>query len=145
MGWIWIQKSHSARTVGSGDIPLSHVEFKVPDTLNTMVYIKQSTTIISYSVRRLISKLTLQDSKISKENYVCTLSNVWTAKSIIKLTQIYVHSGNINFIENSIPKSIKSFVIVEDNRFAQPWAAYKHNYEINQIIFTKCSKEQFTY
>jgi len=62
--------------VESGDIPLSHAEFKVPDMLNTMVYIKQSTTIISCSVGRLMSKLTFQDSKISKENYVCTLSNV---------------------------------------------------------------------
>jgi len=68
--------SHSAITVGSRNTALSHIEFKVSGALNIIVHIKQSTTIILHSVARLTLKLTLQDSKLSKENHACTLSNV---------------------------------------------------------------------
>jgi len=85
-----------------------------------MVCIKQSTTVISCSVARFTLRLTLQDLKLNKENCAYTLSSAQTAKVIIKLTQTYVCSGNIISTENSIPKSIKNFVIIEDNRFTQP-------------------------
>ena len=53
---IWIQMSYSARTVGSRNTVLSHIEFKILDALNAMVHIKQSTTIILYSVVRITLK-----------------------------------------------------------------------------------------
>jgi len=113
--------------------------------LNTMVCIKWSTTIILYGVARLTLKLILQDSKLNKKNYACALLSMWIAKAIIKSTQTYVCSGNIVSIENNIPKSIKNFITAENNWFAQLWAAYKHDYERNQDLFTKCLKEQFAY
>jgi len=87
--------------------------------LNAMVHTKPNTTINLHSITRLTSKPILRGSKLNKMNHACILSNVQTAKMIIKLTQIYVLSRNINSIVNNILKSIKNFMIVEDNQFAQ--------------------------
>jgi len=83
--------------------------------LNAMVHTKLSTTINSCSIIRLISKPILQGSKLNKANYIHILSSTQTAKTIIKLTQIYVLSGNINLTGNGIPKSIKNFATVKDS------------------------------
>ena len=127
----WIQKFYSARTARSRVMLLSHTESKDQGMLNAIVHTNLSTTINSCGDTRLISRPILQGSKPNKINYVCILSSLQTAKMIIKPTWIYVLSGNIDSIGNSIPKSIKNFATVEDSWFVQLWVVYKHDYERN--------------
>ena len=115
MGQTWIWESYSTRTVGSRVILLSCAEFKDQGMLNAIVHTKLNTTINLHGVTRLTSRPIFLGLKLNKVNYAYILSNMQTVKAIIKLTQIYILFGNIDSIENNILKSIKNFMIVENN------------------------------
>jgi len=83
--------------------------------LNAIVHTKLNTTINLHSVTRLTSRPIFLGLKLNKVNYAYILSNMQTVKTIIKLTQIYILFGNIDSIGNNILKSIKNFMIVENN------------------------------
>jgi len=57
----------------------------------------------------------------------------------IKLIQISVLSGGIISTKNSIPESIKNFIIIENNQFVQLWTAFKHDFVIDTILKTQIS------
>jgi len=72
-----------------------------------------------HGVTKQISKLTLQDLKLSRINHAYTCSSVQIAKVIIKLTPTNTLSRSTTSTESDIKKSIKNFAKVEDSQFFQ--------------------------
>jgi len=82
-----------------------------------MVLIRPNTTVNSCGIIKQISKLTLQDLRLSMVNYVLINLSVQIAEKIIRLTQINASSESTTLIESGMQKSIKSFAIVKSNQF----------------------------
>ena len=77
------------------------------------------TTAISCGIIKQISKLILQDLKLSRMNYAYTFLSTQIAKMIIKLTLTNTFSGSTALTGSSIQKSIKNFMKVENSQFIQ--------------------------
>ena len=69
-------------------------------------------------ITRQIKKQTPLDSKQRKGNYAHTHSNVQTVREIIKLTQINVHSGDIDSTGNGSRKNMLRSMKIGSNQFA---------------------------
>jgi len=82
-----------------------------------MVLIRPNTTVNSCGIIKQISKLTLQDLRLSMVNYVLINLSVQIAEKIIRLTQINASSESTTLIESGMQKSIKSFATVKSNQF----------------------------
>ena len=80
-----------------------------------MILIRLNTTAISYGVIKQISKLILQDLKLSRTNYAYTCLSTQITKMIIKLTLTNTFSGSTASTGSSIQKSIKNFMKVENS------------------------------
>ena len=84
-----------------------------------MVLIRPNTTVNSYGIVKWISKLTLQNLRLSMMNYVLIYSSVQIVEEINRLTQINAPSENTTSTGSGMQKSIKSFITVESNWFVQ--------------------------
>jgi len=74
-----------------------------------MVLTRLNTTAILCDVTKQISKLTLQDLKLSRANHAYTYSSTQITKAIIKPTLTNTSSRSTTSTESSTQKSIKNF------------------------------------
>ena len=87
-------------------MPSLYAEYKDQSVWNVIILIRLNTTVILYSVTKLILKLTLWDLKLSRINCVLTHSSTQIAEATIKLTWTNILSRSTTLTENDIQKSI---------------------------------------
>jgi len=112
--------SPSARTAGSGGIPLTRAAFEELNASNVTDLIKPNITESSVGVVRRILKLILLDLKQRRANLAPTPSNVQTAKENTKPILTTVRSGSIASTGNGTLRSMPRYVKTDLNPFALP-------------------------
>ena len=139
---IWTPKYHNVKITRNGNTQCFHVEFKIPNVLNTTDSTNQKIIENSDDIIRPMRRQILYILKQRKASHACIHSNTPTVRAITKQTQIFVCSGGIGLTGNGIKRNMLRFMKTGLNRFVQSWTATLNN-DLWQLknFFPKCSKE----